>query len=53
MMKLTYHGGDVVLVSIHSLHKVSKYKSQDGEAPALSHLGTGAWQKLKSRTKRR
>lgn len=53
MMKLTYHGGDVVLVSIHSLHKVSKYKSQDGEAPALSHLGTGAWQKLKSRTKKK
>ena len=44
-------GEDVVFVSIHSLHKVSKYKGKDGEAPRLNKLGTGAWEKLKERTK--
>ena len=42
---------DVVFVSIHSLHKVSKYKGKEGEAPRLNKLGTGAWEKLKDRTK--
>ena len=40
-----------MFVSIHSLHKVSKYKGKDGEAPRLNKLGTGAWEKLKDRTK--
>lgn len=40
-----------MFVSIHSLHKVSKYKGKDGEAPRLNKLGTGAWEKLKERTK--
>ena len=53
MMKLTYRNDDVVLVSIHSLHKVSKYKGKEGEPPTLSHLGTGAWEKMKDRTKKK
>ncbi len=51
VMKLTYQNEDVVFVSIHSLHKVSKYKGKEGEAPRLNKLGTGAWEKLKERTK--
>ena len=53
MIKITYQRGDSIYVSIHSLHKVSKYKSQDGgEAPRLSTLGTGQWERLKERTKK-
>lgn len=51
VMKLVYQNKDVVFVSIHSLHKVSKYKGKEGEAPRLNKLGTGAWEKLKERTK--
>ena len=50
-MKLLYKNGDIVYVSVHSLNKVSKYKSAEGEPPALSRLGTGAWNQLKERTK--
>ena len=53
MIKLTYQNDDVVFVSIHSLHKVSKYKGKEGEPPHLSRLGTGAWDKLKERTKKK
>ena len=53
MIKIIYQNGDSIYVSIHSLYKVSKYKSQDnGEPPRLSHLGTGQWEKLKERTKK-
>ena len=53
MIKITYQRGDAIYVSIHSLYKVSKYKSQDGgEAPRLSTLGTGQWERLKERTKK-
>lgn len=51
VIKLTYQNDDVVFVSIHSLHKVSKYKSREGEAPRMSRLGTGAWERVKERTK--
>ncbi|MCI1647021.1 MAG: transcription-repair coupling factor [Bacteroides sp.] len=51
VMKLVYQNDDVVFVSIHSLHKVSKYKGKEGETPRLNKLGTGAWEKLKERTK--
>lgn len=51
VMKLVFQNDDVVFVSIHSLHKVSKYKGKEGEPPRLSKLGTGAWEKLKERTK--
>ena len=53
MIKLTYKNEDAVYVSIHSLHKVSKYKGKEGEAPRISNLGTGAWEKLKERTKKK
>jgi len=53
MIKITYQRGDSIYVSIHSLYKVSKYKSQEGsEAPRLSTLGTGQWERLKERTKK-
>ena len=51
VIKLIYQNEDVVFVSIHSLHKVSKYRGKDGEPPRLNKLGTGAWEKLKERTK--
>lgn len=53
MIKLTYKNDDAVYVSIHSLHKVSKYKGKEGEPPRISNLGTGAWEKLKERTKKK
>ena len=54
MIKIQYLNGDSIYVSIHSLYKVSKYKAQDnGEPPRLSHLGTGQWERLKERTKKK
>ncbi len=53
MIKLTYKNDDAVFVSIHALHKVSKYKGREGEPPRVSSLGTGAWEKLKERTKKK
>lgn len=52
-IKLVYSNNAIVLVSIHALHKISKYKGQEGEPPSLSHLGTGAWERLKERTKKK
>ncbi len=51
MIKITYDRDDVVYVSIHALHKVSKYKGKEGEPPRISRLGTGAWERMKERTK--
>lgn len=51
VIKLVYQNDDVVLVSIHSFHKISKYKGREGEPPRISKLGTGAWEKIKERTK--
>lgn len=51
VIKLVYQNDDVVFVSIHSLHKISKYKGKEGEAPRINKLGTGAWEKMKERTK--
>ena len=54
MIKIMYDGGGAIYVSIHSLYKVSKYKAQDsGEAPRMSHLGTGQWERMKERTKQK
>ncbi|MFR4424134.1 MAG: transcription-repair coupling factor [Parabacteroides merdae] len=51
-IRLIYQNNDIIFVSIHSLHKLSKYKGKDsGEPPKLSKLGTGAWEKMKERTK--
>ena len=51
VIKLIYQNDDVVFVSIHSLQKISKYKGKEGEQPRISKLGTGAWEKMKDRTK--
>ena len=53
VIKITYSGNDNVYVSIHSLHKVSKYKGREGEPPRISKLGTGAWERMKERTKKK
>ena len=53
VIKIIYSGDDTVYVSIHSLHKVSKYKGQEGKPPRISHLGTGAWDRMKERTKKK
>ena len=53
MIKLIYLNGDEAYVSIHSLHKLSKYRSKEGDAPRLNRLGSNAWAKIKSRTKSR
>ena len=51
MIKITYLNGDFVYVSIHSLHKVSKYKGKEGEPPRMNKLGSGAWERMKGRMK--
>ena len=51
VIKLIYQNEDVVFVSIHSLHKISKYKGKEGEPPRINKLGTGAWEKMKEKTK--
>lgn len=52
-IKLIFKDNDVLFVSIHSLHRISKYKSADSTPPKIYKLGTGAWQKLKTQTKSR
>lgn len=50
-IKLVYKDQDTVYISIHALHKISKYKGKDAEPPKIYKLGSGAWQKLKQNTK--
>lgn len=50
-IKLTYQNGDLLYVSIHALHKLSKYRGKEGEPPKLNKLGSGAWERMKERTK--
>ncbi len=52
-MRLIYQNGDLLYVSIHSLHRISKYSSKDGSQPTLSKLGSNSWNKLKEKTKSR
>ena len=51
MIKLVFRDGDCVFVSIHNLHRISKYKGREGAEPTISKLGSGAWERLKERTK--
>ena len=51
MIKLLYQNDDIILVSIHALHKLSKYRGKEGVPPKINKLGSGAWNKLKERTK--
>ena len=52
-IKIIYQNDGVVYVSIHALHKVSKYKGREGEPPRLNRLGGGAWERMKERTKQK
>ncbi|MDR1103353.1 MAG: transcription-repair coupling factor [Tannerella sp.] len=52
-VKLIYRNSDILFVSIHSLHKLSKYKGRDGEPPTLNRLGSGAWERMKDRAKKK
>ena len=52
-IKLIYKDSDILYVSIHSLHKISKFNGKDGTAPQLNKLGSPQWQNLKSKTKAR
>jgi transcription-repair coupling factor (superfamily II helicase) len=50
-VRLVYKNNDSLLVNIHSLHRISKYTGKEGSEPTVNKLGTGAWQKMKNRTK--
>jgi transcription-repair coupling factor (superfamily II helicase) len=52
-IKLIYGERDILYVSIHSLHKISKYSGKDGAVPKIYKLGSAAWKKLKTKTKKR
>ena len=52
-IKLVYGERDILYVSIHSLHKISKFSGKDGKAPKIYKLGSGAWKKIKQKTKAR
>lgn len=52
-VRLNYKNNDILYVSIHSLHKISKYIGREGEPPQLSKIGSDAWKQLKARTKRK
>ncbi len=52
-VRLNYRNNDILYVSIHSLHKISKYLGREGEPPQLSKIGSDAWKQLKARTKRK
>ena len=53
VVKLMYNGGDVVFVSVHSLHKISRFRSKEGEPPRINKLGSKTWGNLKSAAKSR
>lgn len=53
VLRLTYKDGDTLYVSIHSLHKISKYVGKEGTPPTIHRIGSGTWDKLKERTKKR
>lgn len=52
-IRLVYRDNDILLVNLHNLHKVSKYKGKEGTQPKIYKLGSGTWQKVKSKTKSR
>ena len=53
VVKLTYKDGDIVFVSVHSLHKISRYRSKDSTPPKINKLGSKTWQALKNTAKSR
>ncbi len=52
LIRLIYKNNDVLYISIHGLHKISRYVGREGEAPTLNRLGSNTWQVLKQKTKR-
>lgn len=52
-VRLIYKDNDTLFVNIHNLHRISKYRGKEAEAPKVYKLGSGAWQKLKQNTKRK
>jgi transcription-repair coupling factor (superfamily II helicase) len=52
-IRLIYQNNDILYISIHSLHRISKYIGKEGTVPSLNKLGSNAWNKLKSKTKQR
>ena len=52
-IKLFYGDRDILYVSIHSLHKISKFNGKDGAAPKVYKLGSGTWKKIKQKTKKK
>ena len=52
-IRLIYKGGDILYVSIHSLHRISKYANKEGTAPVLNKLGSGAWAMAKQKAKKK
>lgn len=52
-IRLIYQNNDILYISIHSLHRISKYVGKEGTVPSLNKLGSNAWNKLKSKTKQR
>jgi len=53
VIKLVYKDGDTLFISIHSLHKITKFVGKDGTPPTIHRLGSGVWEKTKERTKSR
>lgn len=51
VIKLTYQNDDIIFVSIHALHKLAKYRGKEGETPRVNKLGSGAWERMKEKTK--
>ncbi|MDE6611423.1 MAG: transcription-repair coupling factor [Muribaculaceae bacterium] len=51
VIKLVYQNNDILFVSIHALHKLAKYRGKEGVPPKINRIGSGAWQKVKDRTK--
>lgn len=51
MIKLVYQNDDIIFVSIHALHKLAKYRGKEGVPPKINKLGSGAWNRVKERTK--
>ena len=51
VIKLVYQNNDILFVSIHALHKLAKYRGKEGVPPKINRIGSGAWQRVKDRTK--
>lgn len=53
VIKVVYQNDDTIFVSIHALHKLSKYKGKEGTPPRVNKLGSGSWERMKERTKKK